>query len=55
MSACDNTHNITQIYDISSYYGSLSLPGFSVTFPWAFIWFSDGNESKVVIFANSTK
>ena len=25
------------------------LPGFSVTAPWAFIWFLDGNENKVVI------
>ena len=25
------------------------LPGFSVTVPWAFIWFLDGNENKVVI------
>ena len=24
-------------------------PGFSVTAPWAFIWFLDGNENKVVI------
>ena len=26
-----------------------SLPGFSVTAPWAFIWFLDGNENKVDI------
>ena len=25
------------------------LPGFSVTAHWAFIWFLDGNENKVVI------
>ena len=25
------------------------LPGFSVTAPWAFIWFLDGNENKVDI------
>ena len=25
------------------------LPGFSKTAPWAFIWFLDGNENKVVI------
>ena len=26
-----------------------NLPGFSVTAPWAFIWFLDGNENKVDI------
>ena len=25
------------------------VPGFSVTAPWAFIWFSDGNENKIDI------
>ena len=25
------------------------VPGFSVTAPWAFIWFLDGNENKVDI------
>ena len=25
------------------------IPGFSVTAPWAFIWFLDGNENKVDI------
>ena len=25
------------------------LPGFSITAPWAFNWFLDGNESKVDI------
>ena len=27
----------------------LHVPGFSATAPWAFIWFLDGNENKVVI------
>ena len=27
----------------------LKVPGFSVTAPWAFIWFLDGNENKVDI------
>ena len=32
-------------YKLSSY----DVPGFSVTAPWAFIWFLDGNENKVDI------
>ena len=28
---------------------SIVLPGFSVTAPWAFNWFLDGNENKVDI------
>ena len=28
----------------------LLLPGFSVTAPWAFNWFLDGNANKVDIF-----
>ena len=28
---------------------TIVLPGFSVTGPWAFIWFLDGNENKVDI------
>ena len=28
---------------------STELPGFSVTAPWAFNWFLDGNENKVDI------
>ena len=28
---------------------TILLPGFSVTAPWAFIWFLDGNENKVDI------
>ena len=27
----------------------LDIPGFSVTAPWAFIWFLDGNENTVDI------
>ena len=27
----------------------LNIPGFSVTAPWAFIWFLDGNENKIDI------
>ena len=26
-----------------------TVPGFSVTAPWAFIWFLDGNENKLDI------
>ena len=29
--------------------GRHKIPGFSVTAPWAFIWFFDGNENKVGI------
>ena len=28
---------------------NVSVPGFSVTAPWAFNWFLDGNENKVDI------
>ena len=31
------------------------IPGFSVTAPWAFIWFLDGNENKVDISIVGTK
>ena len=32
----------------------IALPGFSITAPWAFIWFLDGNENKVDIFMVGT-
>ena len=42
---------ITSLTRFIGYYDiNLHVPGFSVAAPWAIIWFSDENGSKVLIY-----
>ena len=40
-------HNV--ILQLDVHFIAVHIPGFSVTAPWAFIWFLDGNENKADI------